>query len=1064
MHTSTAPTRHLPALRLPGFLAALLCLLVIALSPLPAQAQTADDGFNPSADSHVLSLLVQPDGKILVGGDFTTLAGQPCSRIGRLNPDGSLDTTFNSAADYTVYKLALQPDGKVLVAGDFTSLNGESHRFIGRLNTDGTLDTGFNPEVNNAVYALAVQPDGKILVGGAFTEIGGVAQEHIARLLPDGSLDTSFTAEAGAAVQALVVQPDGKIVVGGTFTEINEETHHYVARLNADGSLDATFTAGADVSLLALALQPDGKILLGGNFTKVNNEMRRYVARLNPDGSVDADFDPWTSGPVRSLVLQDDGKIVVGGLFTMLDGEPRQYLARINHDGSLDTGFNPGASWTVRALAVQPDGKIVVGGEFTAMGGLSRSHIGRLNPDGSLDQALNLASSSGPYAFALQPDGKVLLGGYMTSIGLESQPFISRVNTDGTVDTTFIPQGNGGVKALAVQPDGKIVLGGMFTSLDDQQHQRIGRLHPDGTVDAAFSPQSSGEVRALALQPDGRILVVGDFTAIGGQPRSGIARLNPDGSLDPTFNPGASVFGGGDPNVYALALQPDGKILVGGDFTMLGDKARSHFGRLSNTTAAIQNLSVAADGTSVIWQRSGAAPEVERTTFELSVDGAPYISLGEGTRTTGGWLLEDLSLPVGQNLFVRARGFYSSGRHNSSVSVTESVLNAYIPPQAPAFTSADQATFTVGTEGSFAVTTTGEPAPAVALTGALPTGVTLSDNGDGTATLAGTPAVGTGGVYTLTITAANCASPDAVQAFTLSVNEPPAITSDGYAIFSEGTPQSFTVTTSGHPECSLTLGGALPGGLTFTDIGDGTATLAGTSAPGTGGTYALTITAANGLSPDATQAFALTVQERPAIASADAATFTVGTAGSFTVTTTGYPKPTFTASGTLPTGVTLGDNGDGTATLSGTPAAGTGGAYALTITSANDVSPNATQSFTLTVQEGPAITSANAAAFTVGTAGTFTVTTTGYPKPTITESGALPDGVSFTDNGNGTATLAGTPAAGSDGTYALTITANNGVSPNAAQNFTLTVNEPMTPPPPGGSSDLYLPLVLRTSG
>ena len=137
----------------------------------------------------------------------------------------------------------------------------------------------------------------------------------------------------------------------------------------------------------------------------------------------------------------------------------------------------------------------------------------------------------------------------------------------------------------------------------------------------------------------------------------------------------------------------------------------------------------------------------------------------------------------------------------------------------------------------------------------------------------------------------------------------------------------------------------------------------------------------------------------------------MGTAGSFTVTTTGFPTPALTESGALPSGVTFVDNGNGTATLSGIPSAA--GTYPLSFTAANGVLPNATQSFTLMVSQvtqAPAITSANNTTFTVGAAGSFTVTTTGLPTPALTESGALPSGVTFTDNQNGTATLSGTPA------------------------------------------------------
>ena len=228
--------------------------------------------------------------------------------------------------------------------------------------------------------------------------------------------------------------------------------------------------------------------------------------------------------------------------------------------------------------------------------------------------------------------------------------------------------------------------------------------------------------------------------------------------------------------------------------------------------------------------------------------------------------------------------------------------------------------------------------------------------------------------------------------------------------------------------------------MTFVDNGNGTATLSGTPGAGTGGSYALTLTASNGVGTAATQSFTLKVNQAPAITSANTVTFAVGTAGSFTVTTTGSPTPALTRTGTLPSGVTFVDNGNGTATLSGTPAAGTGGNYALTLTASNGVGTAATQSFTLKVNQAPAITSANAVTFTVGTAGSFTVTTTGSPVSALTQSGTLPGGVTFHDNGNGTATLSGTPGAGTGGSYALTLTASNGVGTAATQSFTLTVN------------------------
>ena len=268
-----------------------------------------------------------------------------------------------------------------------------------------------------------------------------------------------------------------------------------------------------------------------------------------------------------------------------------------------------------------------------------------------------------------------------------------------------------------------------------------------------------------------------------------------------------------------------------------------------------------------------------------------------------------------------------------------------------AITSPATAAFTVGSAGTFTVTAVGAPTPALTLAGPLPAGVTFTDNGDGTATLGGTPAAGTGGTYPVTVTAASAAG-SATQNFTLTVQSAPTITSGSAATFIVGTSGAFTVTTTGWPVPSLTQGGAaLPAGVSWVDNGNGTGTLSGTPGAGASGSYALTFTAVNG-SGSALQNFTLTVSDAPAFTSASTATFTAGSAGTFTVTTVGTPAPALTDAGTLPVGVTFVDNGNGTGTLSGTPAAGTGGVYVLTFTAVNSVG-SATQTFTLTVQYAP---------------------------------------------------------------------------------------------------------------
>ncbi len=260
---------------------------------------------------------------------------------------------------------------------------------------------------------------------------------------------------------------------------------------------------------------------------------------------------------------------------------------------------------------------------------------------------------------------------------------------------------------------------------------------------------------------------------------------------------------------------------------------------------------------------------------------------------------------------------------------------------------------------------------------------------------------------------------------------------------------SFKVIATGWPIPVLSLSdGTLPSGVTFVDNGDGTATVSGIPGAGTEAVYTLAATASNAAG-SVTQAFTLTVNAlgAPGITSANSATLTLNIAGQFKVEATGTPTPLLSVTGALPPGVTFHDNGacspaipvgcTGSAFLGGVPTST--GTYALTITATNSQG-TATQEFTLKVGTDvpSAITSTNTITFKLQTAGTFTVTATGSPTPKLSEAGALPNGVTFTDNLNGTATVAGTPTV--DGSYPFTITASNGFGTNATQKFYLVVS------------------------
>jgi large repetitive protein len=353
---------------------------------------------------------------------------------------------------------------------------------------------------------------------------------------------------------------------------------------------------------------------------------------------------------------------------------------------------------------------------------------------------------------------------------------------------------------------------------------------------------------------------------------------------------------------------------------------------------------------------------------------------------------------------------------------------------APTVTSASGTTATVGQTMSFTVTTSGFPAAALTRTGTLPTGVTFVDNGDGTATLSGTPS-GTAKTYALKFTAKNAAG-SVSQTFSLVVQQAPAITSATTVTFTTAKTGSFKVTTTGSPASELSSDGALPNGVNFVDNGNGTATLSGEAS--TGGIYPLTISATNAAATTS-QSFTLVVNQVPTVTSPATATDTVGQPLSFDITTSSYPTAALTQTGTLPTGVTFVDNGDGTATLAGTPT-GTAKTYALRFTAKN-AAGSVSQSFSLAVNQTPAFTSAATATFTTGKSGTFKVTASGYPTPAMSYFGQLPEGLNLVDNGNGTATLSGTPAAGIGGTYTVAMRANNAVGRPVSQVFTLVINQ-----------------------
>ncbi len=366
--------------------------------PSVGQPGELDLCFDPGmgANNEVYTTTLQPDGKIIIGGAFTSYDGTARNRIARLNADGSHDNAFNpgTGLDESIYTASLQPNGKVIIGGDFTNYNGIGRNRIVRLNADGSIDNTFNPGTGATgfVGATFLQPDGKVIIGGSFTNYNGTGRNRIARVNADGSLDNTFDPGTGADfyVHAIALQPDGKIIVGGSFTTYNGIATNSIARLNANGSLDNTFNStgtGLNSGISNLTLQPDGKVIIGGGFTSYDGIVRKYIARLNADGSLDNTFNSTGTGlnsTVSNLTLQPDGKVIIGGGFTSYNSIGTNHIARLNADGSLDNTFNSagtGASTSVEAMSLQPDGKIIIVGAFTDYNGTSRNRVARVHGD-----------------------------------------------------------------------------------------------------------------------------------------------------------------------------------------------------------------------------------------------------------------------------------------------------------------------------------------------------------------------------------------------------------------------------------------------------------------------------------------------------------------------------------------------------------------------------------------------------------------------------------------------------------------------------------------------------------
>jgi uncharacterized delta-60 repeat protein len=363
--------------------------------------------FPPSESGarRVGAIALLPDGRMICGGRFTNNAGIRLAGIVRLEADGRFDPTFKPAEisitsvpepglfPGSVGRIVLQDDGKILFGGEFAFVNGEPRNHLARLHSDGALDTEFNPVPgpNGSVADLAITEDGRIVIGGDFKLVNGSPRNFVARLNENGSLDETFAPIPGPdlyGVWSLALQPDGKLVIGGFFSTVDGVARNNVARLRTDGTVDVRFgtESGVDSVVTTLILLPDGKVLIGGLFNRVNGVARPKIARLDSNGRLDSSFlPPAFDAEVLDLAVLPDGRVLVGGAFRNPDGLQSSFLVRLHADGRLDRSFDPGAGPGdyIFLLAPQADGWLNVGGIFSSFNGIPKTRFARLKVDGT---------------------------------------------------------------------------------------------------------------------------------------------------------------------------------------------------------------------------------------------------------------------------------------------------------------------------------------------------------------------------------------------------------------------------------------------------------------------------------------------------------------------------------------------------------------------------------------------------------------------------------------------------------------------------------------------------------
>jgi uncharacterized delta-60 repeat protein len=376
-----------------------------------------DGGVDASSDvrfedpAEVKCLGVQADEKIIIAGNFTLVNGTRRSRVARLYVDGTIDETFTpgDGANDTVHSMSLQPDGKVLLGGMFTSFDGVSRNDIARLDANGRLDASFNPGAGpnrgyyyypafthplSPIHSMISLPDGRILACGYFTNFSGFSRNGLVRLFPDGSVDQAFDSRFGYTnmwnlfvdIDSAVALPDGNVAVGASFYHFGSNSNGGIQmyraalpalfRLDADGSVDTSFSpvklTADGARWFSLGLQADGRIVGAAELWRGERRIYRLEANASVDPGFETNAFPELTYSMGQLVVQRNDKILVAG----------SGIRRLNPDGTSDDSFasvDVGPSEFVQNIALNKDQTwLVCAGLFESLNGNVRPRLARI--------------------------------------------------------------------------------------------------------------------------------------------------------------------------------------------------------------------------------------------------------------------------------------------------------------------------------------------------------------------------------------------------------------------------------------------------------------------------------------------------------------------------------------------------------------------------------------------------------------------------------------------------------------------------------------------------------------